>query len=104
MSVKRAGVSTPQVTTAGVTQVSVPALNQVLTEVNIGVPVSTMAYHHAQNTPSNSWIVRHNLGFYPNVTTVDSTGTIVEGEIAYHSVYEITVNFSSPFSGHAYLS
>lgn len=63
-----------------------------------------VAYHHRQNTTSNTWIINHNLGFYPNVTVVDSGGTIVEGEIAYTTRNSLTTTFSAAFSGHAYLS
>ena len=36
---------------------------------------------YSQGAASNSWAITHNLGFYPNVTVVDSGGSIVEGEI-----------------------
>ena len=63
-----------------------------------------VAYVHMQGVSSNSWQITHNLGFYPNVTVVDSAGTIYEGEIAYTNTNSLTVSFSASFSGKAYLS
>jgi hypothetical protein len=62
------------------------------------------SYAHTQNTTSNSWHIVHNLGFKPNVTVVDSAGTIVEGEITYTNLNEITISFITAFTGYAYLS
>jgi len=63
-----------------------------------------IAFHYTQNTPSASWVITHNLGFVPNVTVQDSAGNIVEGEIAYTNTKQLTITFSSAFSGNAYLS
>jgi hypothetical protein len=59
---------------------------------------------HDQLVASTTWVVTHNLGGFPNVTTVDSAGTTMEGEITYNSVSQLTVVFAFPFSGKAYLS
>lgn len=66
--------------------------------------VPDLAYHHVQGTSSNTWTITHNLDFYPNVTIMDSAGTIVEGEIEYLSRNSIRATFSAAFSGDAYLS
>jgi hypothetical protein len=66
--------------------------------------VSKVSYDHIQGVASNSWVINHNLGFKPNVTVVDSAGTIYEGEIAYTNTNSLTVSFSAAFSGRAYLS
>lgn len=68
-----------------------------------GLPeVST--YTHTQNAVSSTWTITHNLGFYPNVTTLDSAGTTIEGSIAFVSLDEITISFSVGVTGTAYLS
>jgi hypothetical protein len=67
-------------------------------------PTPTIAYTHTQNTVSSTWTITHNLGFYPNVVTLDSAGTIIEGGIAFDNVNQITVSFSIATSGIAYLS
>lgn len=63
-----------------------------------------VAYKHDQTTASASWVINHNLGFYPNVTVEDSAGTTVEGEITYNNINTLILNFASGFSGTAYLS
>ena len=63
-----------------------------------------LAYEHTQGSVSASWVISHNLGFKPNVTVVDSAGTIYEGEITYTNSNSLTVSFSQSFSGKAYLS
>lgn len=63
-----------------------------------------ISYEHTQGVSSDSWVITHNLGFKPNVTVVDSAGTIYEGEITYTNSNSLTVSFSAAFSGKAYLS
>jgi hypothetical protein len=86
-------VTPPSAVAVPVNTITVGAINQ---------PV--LAYHHTQNTSSNTWTITHNLGFYPNVTVADSGGSLVEGEITYSSVNALTIRFTSAFSGQAYLS
>jgi len=62
------------------------------------------AYHHNQGSSDTEWLIEHNLGFYPNVTTMDSAGSTVEGELEHLSKYRLRVTFSAPISGDAYLS
>jgi hypothetical protein len=69
--------------------------------VNLTARVS---YEHIQGVSSDTWVITHNLGFKPNVTVVDSAGTIYEGEITYTNTNSLTVTFSSAFSGKAFLS
>ena len=66
--------------------------------------VARVSYDHTQGVSSNTWVINHNLGFKPNVTVVDSAGTMYEGEITYTNTNSLTVSFSAAFSGKAYLS
>ncbi len=59
---------------------------------------------HDQSIPSDVWVIDHNLSFIPQVTIVDSSGREVEGDVIYTSPTQITVLFSAPFAGKAYLS
>jgi len=61
-------------------------------------------YVHTQSTPSAVWSISHSLNGYPNVTVVDSANTVVEGDVTYLSTDAVTVEFSSPFGGKAFLS
>jgi len=67
-------------------------------------PTQTVAFHYTQATAATTWTIAHNLGFYPNVATVDSTGREVYGEVDYTSPTTLTVTFSAAFGGEAYLS
>lgn len=50
------------------------------------------------------WSIQHNYNRYPSITTVDSSGNVVVGDIIYDDSNTITVTFSAPFSGVAYLN
>lgn len=65
---------------------------------------TTVAYRHIQTVSTTSWTITHNLGYYPNVTVVDSTGTVCEGDITYSSNAALTLTFSQAISGNAYIS
>ena len=65
---------------------------------------TTVSFRFIQNTASTTWSISHNLGYYPNVTVVDSTATVCEGDIVYTSANIMTITFSQAISGVAYLS
>ncbi len=62
------------------------------------------SYTHNQILSSDTWPVIHNLGFHPNVSVVDSAGSVVLGSVDYTGLNTMTLRFSAPFSGSAYLS
>jgi hypothetical protein len=62
------------------------------------------SYVHDQTVPAATWVVEHDLGMYPNVTVVDSAGSLIEGDVTYDNNNQITLNFSGAFSGKAYIS
>lgn len=61
-------------------------------------------YVHPQPEVSDTWVITHPLGGFPSVTIVDSAATAVIGDVKYDSETQITVTFSAPFSGFAYLT
>lgn len=67
-----------------------------------GDPGSSLTF--TQNAVSSTWSITHNMGFNPNVTTVDSAGTAIEGTVTYNSSNALTVTFGIATSGKAYLS
>ena len=68
-------------------------------------PSSTgVSYVHTQGVASAMWQITHNLGFFPNVTVIDSGNSVVEGEIIYVDANRVDVGFSGGFTGVAYLS
>jgi hypothetical protein len=67
-------------------------------------PTPTIAYTFTQNAVSSNWSITHNLGFYPNVTTVDATKLIIEGTVTYTDINSLTISFGIATTGYAYLS
>ena len=61
-------------------------------------------YIHTQGSAATSWVVTHTLGGRPSITVVDSTGTVVVGDVTYNSDTQVTLTFSAAFSGSAYLT
>lgn len=62
------------------------------------------AHIHNQSSSSTEWVITHNLGKYPSVTVVDSSGAEVIGEVEYINDTSLKVKFSAAFSGKAYLN
>ena len=75
-----------------------------LTQLNVDVLTNNERFIHVQGAASSTWAITHALGGRPSVTIVDSAGTVVHGEVVYNSNTSITVLFSTPFSGYAYLT
>jgi len=61
-------------------------------------------YVHDQQTASASWIVVHNMGKKPSVSIVDTADDEVIGKVTYNSNNQLTITFSAPTSGKAYLN
>ena len=67
-------------------------------------------YVFEQGTPATEWgdgtpkVVAHNLGKFPSITVIDTGGTVVNGEYTYIDNNNITLHFSAPFAGKAYLN
>lgn len=61
-------------------------------------------YIHSQQVPSSVWNVSHNLGKRPSITIVDSSESVVYGDIQYIDNNNLTITFSGAFSGKAYFN
>lgn len=59
---------------------------------------------YQQPSPSASWVITHNLGNFPSVTVIDSSGNKVFGDISYTDANTLTLTFSAAFTGTAYLN
>lgn len=69
-----------------------------------GPPGMSYSYEHVQIMPSTVWTVSHNMSKYPGVTIVDSAGTKVIGDIQYVDQNTCLLQFTTAFSGKAYLT
>jgi hypothetical protein len=67
-----------------------------------GAAGSTFVF--TQGAPAEVWTIKHELKLFPSVTVQDTAGDEVSGITVYISENELTVTFSSPFSGVAYLN
>lgn len=75
------------------------------TDVTI-IPGSDM-YTFTQSIAASVWIITHNLGFHPNVRTEDLAGVNIHGTIVDdpgNPGNRLTITFSIPVAGKAYLS
>ena len=59
---------------------------------------------HTQTVSSSTWTITHNLNKYPSVSVVDSSNEEVIGEVQHINSNSLTVKFSAPFSGKAFLN
>tara|TARA_X000001382_G_scaffold14714_1_gene9491 strand:- start:24 stop:344 length:321 start_codon:yes stop_codon:yes gene_type:complete len=57
-----------------------------------------------QSSSSSTWVINHNLNKFPSVTIVDSGQSVVIANVTYNSVNKVTIQFSLPFSGRAFLN
>ncbi len=72
---------------------------------NIGVGAGDdLHFAFTQNVASDLWMIQHNLGKYPSVSVADSAGTEVVGDVQYIDKNKLSVAFTAPFSGKAYLN
>lgn len=69
------------------------------------IPDATFnTYTYYQITPSDNWVIKHNLNRYPSVTIVDSSGNVVVGEVKYIDNNTINISLVGAFAGTAYLN
>jgi Na+-transporting NADH:ubiquinone oxidoreductase subunit NqrA len=77
--------------------------NQIVVRLST-ISGNTRRHVHTQASVSNVWVINHALVGKPSVTIVDSADTVVVGEVTYNSNSQVTVTFTQPFSGFAYLT
>ena len=62
------------------------------------------SFVHNQGIAAATWSIVHDLGWFPNVTVIDSSGRTVEGDLTHLSDVALRLTFSGAFTGIAYLS
>lgn len=73
-------------------------------EIKLKVTSRPDNYAHVQSIPSTNWVIKHNLGYNPVVRTENALGVDMEGVITHDTVNQLTITFSQPVTGTAYLS
>ena len=61
-------------------------------------------FMHFQTTASASWIIPHNLAYYPAVSVLLDSGEEVEADVLHSNTNILTISFPSPITGKAVLS
>lgn len=61
-------------------------------------------YTYEQQVDSDTWTINHNLGYRPSVIVQDYAKNTVEGDIDHADTNTLTITFSYPIIGYAYLS
>lgn len=61
-------------------------------------------YIHEQTTPSDKWVIIHNLNKFPYVTIFDEDNDLVYADVKYIDLNKIEINFSHPIKGICYLN
>lgn len=75
--------------------------NKTSADLNI---IGDKTYVFTQTTAESTWNIAHNMAKYPSVTIVDSGGSVVVGDVTYVDNNNLTIAFTSSFSGAAYLN
>lgn len=66
--------------------------------------ISGGSFEHQQVSPSTTWVIDHPLPYRPAVTTVDSGGFQIFGDVSYPLPARVVVAYSAPVGGSALLS
>lgn len=59
-------------------------------------------YEHSQAMLSKDWVVVHNLGRRPSVSTRDAVENVMYGSVHHDSIAQLTVHFTTSCTGKAY--
>lgn len=65
---------------------------------------SASAYTHTQSTPSDTWIINHNLGYKPSVELITVGGVEFDASVTHTSVDQTIINIAMPMAGSARLN
>jgi hypothetical protein len=90
-------------------KITSPQNNQVLsydsaTSLWVNEAMLPETYTYTQGSPASTWNIAHTLNKFPSVSVVDSANNDVIGDVHYTDQSNLTITFSSPFSGKAYLN
>lgn len=61
-------------------------------------------FTYEQATPSNTWVITHNLNKKPSITVVDSAENVIVGAYEYNDLNTVTLTFNGAFTGKAYFN
>jgi hypothetical protein len=74
----------------------------IVSRVNLG-GTELIFYRHVQGVPSDKWVINHGLNKYPSASITDTSGNVITGDVVHIDKNTLEANFSSSFSGEAYI-
>lgn len=78
--------------------------NQIATNAFVQNQIEDLLpFVHYQMTTATEWTITHNKNTYPSVTVIDSTETVVFGDVQYVDLNSLKIKFTAAFSGKAYI-
>jgi hypothetical protein len=69
-----------------------------------GAPGEGSGYTHSQVSPSDTWVINHNLGYRPGVAVFSSGGVLTLAEAIHMSANQTQILLNTPMAGSARLS
>ena len=78
--------------------------NDLTERIDVEIEEKTKTYVHEQSVAASTWIIVHNLHKHPDITVVDSTGTVVTCKRSYIDENTVKIETNAPFKGKAYLN
>lgn len=69
----------------------------------VGPPGTGASFVFVKLTPASTWVIDHELGGYPAVTVIDSSGKQVFGDVHFDDTNNVTITFGASFGGRAAL-
>lgn len=72
--------------------------------ITAAVAASDKNFVFTQSDLSTTWVIQHGLDKYPAVEIVDTAHDSIFGKISFDSINQITINFTIPTSGKAFLN
>ena len=58
-------------------------------------------YKHTQATAASTWVINHNLGFFPTIQVFNANNVEIEGRVTQVSLNQATVSFLGNLTGYA---
>lgn len=68
-----------------------------------GADGASIAHNHVQSSPSDTWLINHNLNFLPSVSLRSAGGVEMVADIVHVSVNQTVIHFVVPVAGTARL-
>lgn len=79
-----------------------------VTRINLNPAITVTSgvsqFTYRQLEAASTWNITHNLGFAPNILVLDEDSEEIEGVVTNVTTSVLTIQFSQPVSGFAYLS